>query len=281
MRMKAWIFHFHNEKEYTNMLRRTCLKLIAADILGLYSGVGMGTPNQTHRHGVPILLYHRLGPTVADSMTVRTPVFEAHLDLLLARGYSVISLDHIVKALQQGLPLPAKSVALCADDGHRSVHDIMLPLVKERGIHVTAFIYPSAISNASYAMTWQQLRALLQSGCFDIQSHTFWHPNFNHEKKKLSETAYQDFVRWQLLKSKQRLESGLNISISMLAWPYGIYNDELVKIAQETGYTAAFTLVQEPVRSGDKLLTLPRFLMADDGGTRQLERILQASSVNI
>lgn len=257
------------------MLRRTCLKLIAADFLlpGTY------VPSQAGlTHGIPILLYHRFGSIVIDSMTIRTPVFEAHLDLLATRGYTITSPDQIVKSLQEGLPLPARSVMLCADDGHRSLHNIMLPLVKERGVHVTAFIYPSAISNASYAMTWEQLHRLLQSGCFDIQSHTFWHPNFNREKKKLSEKAYQDFVRWQLLKSRQRLESNLNISVSMLAWPYGIYSDELENIAQETGYTATFTMEPNPVRSGDKLLALPRFLMTDDGGTRQLERILRRSS---
>ncbi|HEY5973134.1 MAG TPA: polysaccharide deacetylase family protein, partial [Geobacteraceae bacterium] len=27
---------------------------------------------------VPILLYHRFGPTVADGMTITTPVFESH-----------------------------------------------------------------------------------------------------------------------------------------------------------------------------------------------------------
>ena len=41
--------------------------------------------------GVPILLYHRFGPVVADSMTVTTPVFESHLKYLQDNGYKVIS----------------------------------------------------------------------------------------------------------------------------------------------------------------------------------------------
>ena len=39
---------------------------------------------------VPILLYHRFGPTVADGMTITTPVFEAHLKYLRDNGYKVI-----------------------------------------------------------------------------------------------------------------------------------------------------------------------------------------------
>jgi peptidoglycan/xylan/chitin deacetylase (PgdA/CDA1 family) len=246
------------------MLRRTCLKQIAAGSLGMLSLPGMGVP--APKHGIPILLYHRLGSSVADSM-------------LDSRGYAIMPLDQLVQSLQQGITsLPKKTVSLCADDGHRSVFDIMLPLVRQRGIHMTAFIYPSAISNAPYAMTWAQLQALQQSGCFDIQSHSYWHPNFNHEKAKLSAQAYHDFVRWQLSQSRQRLQSELKAPVSMLAWPFGIYNEELAAVAQETGYAAAFTLSPRPVMPGDELFSLPRFLMVDDGGTHQLERILLAGS---
>lgn len=35
---------------------------------------------------VPILLYHRFGPAVADSMTITTPVFESHLKYLKENG---------------------------------------------------------------------------------------------------------------------------------------------------------------------------------------------------
>lgn len=255
------------------MLRRAWLKLVAVDVLAMLAWPGIGATNPSR--GVPILLYHRFGSTIADSMTIRSSVFHTHLDLLATRGYHIISLIQLVKSLQESLPLPAKSVVLCVDDGHRSVAEVMLPLVKERGIHVTAFIYPSAISNASYAMTWAQLHALHDSGLFDIQSHSYWHPNFNHEKKKLSEQAYLEFVHWQLLKSRQRLESEFKTPVSMLAWPFGIYNDELGKIAEQTGYSAAFTIVPKPVMAGDQLMALPRFLMVDDGGTHQLLRILQ------
>ena len=45
---------------------------------------------------VPILLYHRFGPVVADSMTVTTAVFESHLNYLKENGYTVIPLRHLV-----------------------------------------------------------------------------------------------------------------------------------------------------------------------------------------
>ena len=54
----------------------------------------------------------------------------------------------------------------------------MKPLIERERIPVTLFSYPSAISNASYAMTWEQLAALKATGLFSIESHSYWHPNF-------------------------------------------------------------------------------------------------------
>ena len=133
---------------------------------------------------VPILLYHRLGPVSPDEMTVTTPVFEAQLKLIQERGYKVIPLAALMAALgDSAAPLPERAVVLTADDGHRTVYSDMFPLIQRLKIPVTLFIYPSAISNADYAMTWAQLAEMKASGLVDIQSHTFWHPNFNVEKQ--------------------------------------------------------------------------------------------------
>ena len=109
---------------------------------------------------VPVLCYHRFGPTVADGMTVTTPVFEAQLKWLQDNGYTVIPLRTLVNYLRgQGPPPPPKSVVITADDAHKTVYSDMLPLVKKYNIPVTLFVYPSAVSNphAPYAMTWEQL----------------------------------------------------------------------------------------------------------------------------
>ncbi|MGE5300696.1 MAG: exo-beta-N-acetylmuramidase NamZ domain-containing protein [Acidobacteriota bacterium] len=119
---------------------------------------------------VAILLYHRFGPVVSDSMTVTTAVFRSHLDYLRTNGFTVIPLRQLVEYyLKKGPPPPAGSVVIVADDGHKSVYTEMLPLMKKYRVPVTLFIYPSAISNAPYAMTWDELREMRKTGLFDIQ----------------------------------------------------------------------------------------------------------------
>jgi peptidoglycan/xylan/chitin deacetylase (PgdA/CDA1 family) len=193
--------------------------------------------------GTSILVYHRFGVVVADSMTVRTDTFRWQLAYLREHGYQVIPLRAWIDwRMQLGRPPPARSVVITADDGHRSVLIDMLPLVREFGIPVTLFIYPSAISNAAYAMTWEQLRAHAATGLLEIQSHTYWHPHFATEKRRRPPDTYRAFALRQLTRSKTVLERRLDVNVDVIAWPFGVYDEELLQIGVDAGYVAGVTL---------------------------------------
>lgn len=218
----------------------------------------------TGEPGMTILAYHRFGPTATDAMTVRTATFRSELDYLRQHDVPVIPLRALVSYLRgQGPPPPPRAIVLTADDGHESVFTDMLPLVREYQVPVTLFIYPSAISNASYAMTWAQLEELHRTGLFDIQSHTYWHPNFATEKRRLSPAAYQAFATTQLVKPITVLKDTLGVDVNMVAWPFGIYDDELTRLAADAGYVAGFTLDRHLVTRRDPVMALPRFLVTD------------------
>ena len=217
---------------------------------------------------VPILLYHRFGPTVADGMTIKTPVFEEHLKYLRDNGYKVIPLRQLVNWYQKKGPAPApKSVVIVEDDAHKSVYSDMFPLAKKYNVPVTVFIYPSAVSNAKYAMTWDQLRELKKSGLFDFQSHTYWHPNFKRERKKLTSAEFDKLASSQLLKAKAKIAKELGVTVDLLAWPFGIYDDDLLRRAAAAGYTGTFTIERRHATSADSVMKLPRYLLinADQG----------------
>lgn len=228
---------------------------------------------------IPILVYHRLGPEVVNMMTVKTTVFASQLEYLQTHGYTVIPLRRLIAYLAgDGPPPPAHSVVITADDGHISVFTDMFPLISRYHIPVTLFIYPSAISNAKYAMTWQQLREMRDSGLVDIQSHTYWHPNFKIEKKRLSGDAYEKLVHMQMTKSKEVLEHRLGGHVDMLAWPFGIYDDELITNAKQLGYIAGFTLERRHAGRSDNLMALPRYLVTNQGQDIAFEKLLAAPS---
>ena len=172
-------------------------------------------------------------------------------------------------------PAPApKSVVITVDDGHKTVFTEMQPIVKQYNIPVTLFLYPSCLSNASYAMTYEQLKELQQTGLFDMQGHTFWHPNFKKDKKKMKPEEYTKSVQTQLVKSKNVLEKKLGTKIEYLAWPFGIYDDYLEAEAQKAGYVAAFSIDRRHASKSEKMMEQPRYLMTNGDGVKGFAAIV-------
>ena len=211
---------------------------------------------------IPILVYHRFAPSVVDRMTVTISLFESHLEYLRSSGYQIILLRHLVEHRLSGKPaLPSRAVVITADDGHRSVYEHLGGIARKYKLPVTLFVYPSAISNAEYALTWGQLAELRETGLFDIQSHSYWHPNFAQEKQRLTRREYEKLVNSQLEKSKATLETRFRSKVDMLAWPFGIYDDELIAQAMAAGYIAGFTIEGRHTTPRDPVMALPRYLV--------------------
>jgi len=229
---------------------------------------------------VPILLYHRLGPVVADGMTIKAQLFESQMKYLHDNGYQVIPLRQLVSWYQGKGPAPGpKSVVIVEDDAHKSVYSEMLPVIRKYRYPVTIFVYPSAISNAKYAMTWDQLRELKKSGLIDMQSHTYWHPNFKREKRKLKPEAYDKLIMEQLTRSKKKLEQELGGPVDLLAWPFGIYDDHLLQKAREAGYIGTFSIERRHAALREKLMILPRYLLANADSDKAFVQLLQGNAV--
>ncbi|EMD9437690.1 polysaccharide deacetylase family protein [Burkholderia cepacia] len=259
------------------MSLRAIVCLLLLSCLPRMSSAGAGTVAPVSQR-VLILVYHRFATQRVDSMTVRTGTFIEQLHAIEASGYRIVPLADVVRWHDgQTDALPARAVAITVDDGHRSVYDVLRPLLAAHPVPVTLFIYPSAISNARYAMTWDQLRALGRSGGYDIESHTYWHPNFATERARRTEADYQRFVSFQLDRSRERLESETGRPIRLLAWPFGVHDAQTDRLAAREGYVAAFTIDARPVRPTDPPMALPRYLMTDACGTRCMNGLLQTA----
>jgi peptidoglycan/xylan/chitin deacetylase (PgdA/CDA1 family) len=229
-----------------------------------------GAASAVEDAGTPILVYHRFTRGVAGGMTVRTSVLQRQLEHLEQHGYIAVPLRTLVAYVRgEGAAPPSRAVVITVDDDHRSVYTDMLPLLQRYRLPITLFVYPSAVSRAAYAMTWEQLLELRATGLVDIQSHTYWHPNFAQEKKRLSRGDYERLVDSQLRTSRLMLEHHLGTSVDLLSWPFGIYDGELIGRATRAGYIAAVTLERRHATKTDSIMALPRYLITDgDTGPR-------------
>ncbi len=150
---------------------------------------------------------------------------------------------------------------ITVDDGRITVYQYMLPIIQKYKFPVTLFIYPSITSREEYAMTWEQIKELQKTGYFDIQSHTYWHPDFKQDKIELSPAAYQEEVKSQMEKSKNILDKQLGIHVNLLAWPYGFYDSYLEQQAKKAGYIMAFSVDDRSAHRGENIMSMPRYMI--------------------
>jgi peptidoglycan/xylan/chitin deacetylase (PgdA/CDA1 family) len=229
---------------------------------------------------IPILCYHNFNPTIRGSMNLTPQKLDDQLKWLKDNGFTVIPLKVAVEYLQGTRPsLPKKSVVVTVDDGWQSAYTYLLPVIRKHNIPVTLFIYPEAISKGKHAMTWEEVKELQSTGLFDIQGHTYSHPNFKQERKHLSAAAYEKMVEVELVNSKKILEDKLHTPVTLLAWPFGIYDKYLEQAADKAGYTMAFSIDARAANRSFRPMAQPRFMIVDGLSMKSFISIANGATV--
>lgn len=211
---------------------------------------------------IPILCYHNFNPTIPGSMNLTPERFAAQMQWLKDNGFTFVPLKDVVEYLRGTRDsLPAKSIVITIDDGWKSVYLYAYPIIRKYQIPVTLFIYPETISHGKNALTWEELTELKNTGFFDIQAHTYSHPNFKHAKRRLSPANYEKFVATELVNSKKILEDKMHTPITLLAWPFGIYDKNLEQAAANAGYVMAFSIDARSANKSYRPMAQPRFMI--------------------
>ncbi len=254
-------------------LKRICyLFFILASITFSYSIFAEKTMN------VPVLCYHNIAMT-PGSMNMTPERFEAELKWLKDNGFTVVPLKEVVKYLQGTRDtLPTKSIVITVDDGWQSAYTYIFPLVKKYKIPVTLFIYPETISQGKHAMTWEELKEMQATGLFDIQGHTYSHPNFKQAKRRLSPANYEKLVTKELVNSKKILEEKMGKEITLLAWPFGIYDSYLEQQAKNAGYVMAFSIDARVANKNNRATAQPRFMILQSQPMKTFEGIAKLTN---
>jgi len=62
--------------------------------------------------------------------------------------------------------------------------------------------------------------------------------------------------------------------VDMLAWPFGIYDQELIWQARKAGHIAAFTMERRSASTADNPMALPRYLVTNADTGKRFERLV-------
>src|SRR5213083_337313 len=223
-----------------------------------------------------IFCYHRLVDKVRYPGTEITPAaFEAQMKELKDRGITVISLQDLLAWKRGEKNIPPRSAVVSFDDGWKSQYEVAWPIMKKYGYPFTMFIYTEGVAGGSLgggqAITWEQLTDMRDNGV-DIEAHTATHQDLREghaitlvgagvkrTRTRLTGPQYEQWVRNEVVGSKELLEQRLGIKVNCFAVPFGNYNEHVKELARNAGYEAMFTVYGQPITFTSPLDSIGRY----------------------
>ncbi len=157
----------------------------------------------------------------------------------LSRGARVVPAGHTGR-----LPDGGRCVSVTFDDAFRSVRDHAVPELVSRGLPATIFVpvefmgKPPAWDSEGRSpldeevMSAEELRALPE--LVEIGSHTGTHPHL----PRLEDGRLQE----EIGASKSRLAEAMGKPVTLLAFPYGEYDERAVRACHAAGYERVFAI---------------------------------------
>src|SRR2546430_739468 len=223
-----------------------------------------------------IFCYHRLVDKVRYPGTEITPAaFEAQMKQLKDRGITVISMQDLLPWKRAEKNIPPRCAVVTFDDGWKSQYEVAWPIMKKFGYPFTMFIYTEGVAGGSLgggqAITWEQLTDMRDNGV-DIEAHTATHQDLREghaitlvgagvkrTRTRLTGPQYEQWVRNEVVGSKELLEQRLGIKVNCFAVPFGNYNEHVKELARNAGYDAMFTVYGQPITFTSPLDSLGRY----------------------
>lgn len=186
-----------------------------------------------------VLCYHGVSALAARSdpagLLLSLDLFVRHLDLIEHEGYAVLGVGDLWRRIQAGTHVRALG-SITFDDAIARTAQTAIPALLGRGMGCTMFVPTGLIGKhhpdipGERILTAEEIRELADEGV-EIGAHSVdhvWLPN-------LSEVAMLD----QLRRSRAMLEDLLGRPVRTMAYPYGGYDERVLRAAELAGYEAA------------------------------------------
>jgi peptidoglycan/xylan/chitin deacetylase (PgdA/CDA1 family) len=190
---------------------------------------------------VPILTYHHFSNKCSNALCMPIDEFSRQMALLKQEGYRTVTMKQVLRFINYQEPLPQNAVAITIDDGYRSVYDQVYPILRQHNFKATLFLYTDIIGSSPNALTWDQLREMVDSG-FEVGAHTVSHADLTRKYKGESEAEYLKRIRLELRAPRKLIYQQLGQEPIWLAYPYGRTNDLVTTMAKEEGYLGGVTV---------------------------------------
>ncbi len=228
---------------------------------------------------VPVLLYHGVAPTAPPGLQpwVMAPErFAAHLDLIVDRGLTPVTVSQLVEGYRAERDLPERPVAITFDDGLADFAEHAWPALRARGLTATHYVVAGAVGGRADwltdiggapppMMTWDQLRALDAEGC-EIGAHSLTHPELD--------TLRRRGIDDEVTHSRRELSSRLGHPVRSFAYPHGYFDRRVRASVLRAGYDSAAAVREAFSSRDDDTFALARITLLHDVDVDRLAAIL-------
>lgn len=217
---------------------------------------------------IDVLMYHHFDQD-PDSVTVTPERFREHLDALIQAGYETITEEDLYQyKTNPHYKLPKKPLLITIDDGYESNYSIAYPLLKDKGLRATIYIITSYRGQQPGYLRhfgWEEAKEMYDSGVINIESHTHnLHQYVTQGKTQKAailarqanedEASYKKRILDDLKTSRELIRQHIGKESISLAYPFGAYDDTVIKLANEAGFKLHITIKEGKNLRNDKLL---------------------------
>jgi peptidoglycan/xylan/chitin deacetylase (PgdA/CDA1 family) len=207
---------------------------------------------------IPVLTYHKVTNQRDFGINSISPhQFEKQLNIILELDYTPITF----KGLLNNPSLPPKPIIITFDDGYHCVYENVLPILNKYNTKAVIFVISNYIGKDN---TWEPLplqrkfRHLTSKQLIDLHNNGF--EIASHSANHLFLPLYGiKTIKNEIASSKVVLQEIIKDEVLCFAYPYGFFNENIIKIVRESGYQFAVSNVYyRKVMKNDQLLAVKR-----------------------
>ncbi len=208
-------------------------------------------------YAIPVITYHDISenPSAWNSFCIHPLQMEQDFYALRQLGFTTITVDEYIQIkkayerkdkdkLYQLMQIYKNPILITVDDGYEGVYKYMYPLMKKYNIKANMYLISGEMEKKlPQFLTWEQVREMQESGlaCFGNHS-TVLHMK---TKSQLAEMYYDPDLSQQVSEDyaacNAMIKSRIGTDVLSLAYPYGLYNEELQRIVAGMGIEFTFT----------------------------------------
>ncbi len=208
---------------------------------------------------LPVLMYHRVVNKRSEAghhnIYVKRKNIIKHFTFLKNKGYQTITFKEL--SVNPNMDI-TKKVILTFDDGYMDNYTLLFPLLQDFGFKAVIFLVTQLKRNEWGIVEGEPVLSLMDSehikemDAYGIEfgGHTQTHPDLS--------TLAEKEIKQQVIGCKKDIEGIINKEVISFAYPFGGFNDQVMRITAEAGYKYGISTNKGPKNFKENLMQIRR-----------------------